>query len=160
MGKNQDPGSGINIPDPQHWMRIHLRLLIPWIHNPDIYGKQCQDVVSLSEEQAACNNTALWQHPRGGCRRLLQRRSPVSNLGWRAETDVDRQAGQSGLRPGGDPLLKGQCHVSLNSFKNEGYNNIYYPVAKSCNRDETLLVQKTHVLYTGPYLILVLQSVK
>jgi hypothetical protein len=19
MGKNQDPGSGINIPDPQHW---------------------------------------------------------------------------------------------------------------------------------------------
>jgi hypothetical protein len=21
MGKNQDPGSGINIPDPQHWIR-------------------------------------------------------------------------------------------------------------------------------------------
>ncbi len=21
MGKNQDPGSGINIPDPQHWWR-------------------------------------------------------------------------------------------------------------------------------------------
>jgi hypothetical protein len=21
MGKNQDPGSGINIPDPQHWSR-------------------------------------------------------------------------------------------------------------------------------------------
>ncbi len=21
MGKNQDPGSGINIPDPQHWTR-------------------------------------------------------------------------------------------------------------------------------------------
>jgi hypothetical protein len=22
MGKNQDPGSGINIPDPQHWFKI------------------------------------------------------------------------------------------------------------------------------------------
>jgi hypothetical protein len=22
MDKNQDPGSGINIPDPQHWMEI------------------------------------------------------------------------------------------------------------------------------------------
>jgi hypothetical protein len=22
MGKNQDPGSGINIPDPQHWLWI------------------------------------------------------------------------------------------------------------------------------------------
>ncbi len=22
MGKNQDPGSGINIPDPQHWSEI------------------------------------------------------------------------------------------------------------------------------------------
>jgi hypothetical protein len=21
MGKNQDPGTGINIPDPQHWLR-------------------------------------------------------------------------------------------------------------------------------------------
>jgi hypothetical protein len=21
MGKNQDPGSGINIPDPQHWLK-------------------------------------------------------------------------------------------------------------------------------------------
>jgi hypothetical protein len=21
MGKNQDPGSGINIPDPQHWVQ-------------------------------------------------------------------------------------------------------------------------------------------
>jgi hypothetical protein len=21
MGKNQDPGSGINIPDPQHWIK-------------------------------------------------------------------------------------------------------------------------------------------
>jgi hypothetical protein len=24
MGKNQDPGSGINIPDPQHWLRIRI----------------------------------------------------------------------------------------------------------------------------------------
>jgi hypothetical protein len=22
MGKNQDPGSGINIPDPQHWVFV------------------------------------------------------------------------------------------------------------------------------------------
>jgi hypothetical protein len=24
MGKNQDPGSGINIPDPQHWLRAQF----------------------------------------------------------------------------------------------------------------------------------------
>ncbi len=24
MGKNQDPGPGINIPDPQHWFKINL----------------------------------------------------------------------------------------------------------------------------------------
>jgi hypothetical protein len=24
MGKNQDPGSGINIPDPPHWMIFNL----------------------------------------------------------------------------------------------------------------------------------------
>jgi hypothetical protein len=24
MGKNQDPGSGINIPDPQHWVRMRI----------------------------------------------------------------------------------------------------------------------------------------
>ncbi len=23
MGKNQDPGSGIDIPDPQHWLRVY-----------------------------------------------------------------------------------------------------------------------------------------
>ncbi len=27
MGKNQDPGSGINIPDPQHWMLVRLEAL-------------------------------------------------------------------------------------------------------------------------------------
>jgi hypothetical protein len=30
MGKNQDPGSGINIPDPQHWKNLaflHSKLL-------------------------------------------------------------------------------------------------------------------------------------
>jgi hypothetical protein len=26
-GKNSDPGSGINIPDPQHWI-IHVRLCV------------------------------------------------------------------------------------------------------------------------------------
>jgi hypothetical protein len=25
MGKNQDPGSGINIPDPKHCALVHLR---------------------------------------------------------------------------------------------------------------------------------------
>jgi hypothetical protein len=24
MGKNQDPGSGINIPDPQHWLSVYV----------------------------------------------------------------------------------------------------------------------------------------
>ncbi len=27
MGKNQDPGSGINIPDPQHWI-LALKILV------------------------------------------------------------------------------------------------------------------------------------
>jgi hypothetical protein len=34
MGKNQDPGSGINIPDPQHWkqaMKKKERGLDEWI---------------------------------------------------------------------------------------------------------------------------------
>jgi hypothetical protein len=26
MGKNQDPGSGINIPDPQHWFLIKKKI--------------------------------------------------------------------------------------------------------------------------------------
>jgi hypothetical protein len=34
MGKNQDPGSGINIPDPQHWCEgcvvVVVRLPPPW----------------------------------------------------------------------------------------------------------------------------------
>jgi hypothetical protein len=34
MGKNQDPGSGINIPDPQHWdPGCHLFTNLP---NPDL----------------------------------------------------------------------------------------------------------------------------
>ncbi len=24
MGKKKDPGSGINIPDPQHWLQAHV----------------------------------------------------------------------------------------------------------------------------------------
>jgi hypothetical protein len=27
MGKNQDPGSGINIPDPQHWSPVSITWL-------------------------------------------------------------------------------------------------------------------------------------
>jgi hypothetical protein len=27
MGKNQDPVSGINIPDPQHWFQIRIDLM-------------------------------------------------------------------------------------------------------------------------------------
>jgi hypothetical protein len=27
MDKNQDPGFGINIPDPQHWMHVKLHML-------------------------------------------------------------------------------------------------------------------------------------
>ncbi len=43
MGKNPDPGSGINIPDPQHWLRVAGRGYIPdqggddsspYIHTP------------------------------------------------------------------------------------------------------------------------------
>jgi hypothetical protein len=29
MGKNQDPGSGINVPDPQHCFALFLILKIP-----------------------------------------------------------------------------------------------------------------------------------
>jgi hypothetical protein len=28
MGKNQDPGSGINIPDPQHLLTLTIRMII------------------------------------------------------------------------------------------------------------------------------------
>ncbi len=28
MGKNQDPGSGINIPDPQHWVSVCLFMVL------------------------------------------------------------------------------------------------------------------------------------
>jgi hypothetical protein len=31
MGKNQDPGSGINIPDPQHWFLNALIYPVLWI---------------------------------------------------------------------------------------------------------------------------------
>jgi hypothetical protein len=27
MGKNKDPGSGMNIPDPQHWLQIPITLM-------------------------------------------------------------------------------------------------------------------------------------
>jgi hypothetical protein len=33
MGKNQDPGSGINIPDPPHWLLL-LQLQLPWLLLP------------------------------------------------------------------------------------------------------------------------------
>jgi hypothetical protein len=29
MGKNQDPGSGINIPDPQHWAKGSRNTVYP-----------------------------------------------------------------------------------------------------------------------------------
>jgi hypothetical protein len=29
MGKNQDPGSGIDIPDPQHWSVVELTRSLP-----------------------------------------------------------------------------------------------------------------------------------
>jgi hypothetical protein len=31
MGKNQDPGSGINIPDPQHWKLDLFSMWYCWI---------------------------------------------------------------------------------------------------------------------------------
>jgi hypothetical protein len=31
MGKNQDPGSGINIPDPQHWHRCRTHAAVAHI---------------------------------------------------------------------------------------------------------------------------------
>ncbi len=31
MGKNQDPGSGINIPDPQHWLSV-----TKWLKTPNL----------------------------------------------------------------------------------------------------------------------------
>jgi hypothetical protein len=33
MGKNQDPGSGINIPDPQHWLYLLSQFLYSLSHH-------------------------------------------------------------------------------------------------------------------------------
>ncbi len=30
MGKNQDPGSGINIPDPQHCLKLIYKMNLTW----------------------------------------------------------------------------------------------------------------------------------
>ncbi len=36
MGKNQDPGSGINIPDPQHWPTVfQIRRISKFMDLPD-----------------------------------------------------------------------------------------------------------------------------
>jgi hypothetical protein len=42
MGKNQDPGSGINIPDPQHWHQLQDELRI--ILNCNIFTKDVMGI--------------------------------------------------------------------------------------------------------------------
>ncbi len=40
MGKNQDPGSGINIPDPQHWDYLHVfEKILPHLTAPKSISK-------------------------------------------------------------------------------------------------------------------------
>jgi hypothetical protein len=41
MGKNQDPGSGINIPDPQHWTDQYID---PISDSPIISGVCSSDI--------------------------------------------------------------------------------------------------------------------
>jgi hypothetical protein len=45
MGKNQEPGSGINIPDPQHWSKI-LKILT---HDADVVNKTMQNVKKVKK---------------------------------------------------------------------------------------------------------------
>ncbi len=47
MGKNQDPGSGINIPDPQHWLYVMTVLyLIPDVTSGSVYEQHLQSLAS------------------------------------------------------------------------------------------------------------------
>jgi hypothetical protein len=47
MGKNPDPGSGINIPDPQHWLLIRIQ------PDPDLFarsGSSSDNFISTHEK--------------------------------------------------------------------------------------------------------------
>jgi hypothetical protein len=50
MGKNQDPGSGINIPDPQHWrgVKVSLGMGLPMLHKMAIQRRKVSFPSSLS----------------------------------------------------------------------------------------------------------------
>jgi hypothetical protein len=65
MGKNQDWGFGINIPDPQHW----LTFLPDFTHSPLPHGGE--------EENAGLNLLAL---PAGGERGVVQVLDAVPRL--------------------------------------------------------------------------------
>jgi hypothetical protein len=64
MGKNQDPGSGINIPDLQHWFKA--------IHLSTVYSQDSEIPLVLvcdtedwlfSDKHITPNSTGLWVSP-------------------------------------------------------------------------------------------------
>ncbi len=66
MGKNQDPGSGINIPDPQHWFSITMSdfwfpFYIVWMTQystarllPKVYTKGCSLALRVRRSSLGC----------------------------------------------------------------------------------------------------------
>jgi hypothetical protein len=57
MGKNQDPGSGINIPDPQHWLQYKTLRLSSGknLQLPGAYQDQIAPLGGLTDQEAnAC----------------------------------------------------------------------------------------------------------
>jgi hypothetical protein len=62
MGKNQNPGSGINIPDPQHWLELKKI-------REEQYGT-CKDPVLIIElgptvAQTRCNDSSTGHYFNG-----------------------------------------------------------------------------------------------
>jgi hypothetical protein len=56
MGKNQDPGSGINIPDPQHW--IFARPTLPSLIDLEFFSMAERQMASLRSVSALARNTS------------------------------------------------------------------------------------------------------
>jgi hypothetical protein len=59
-GKNSNPGSGINIPDPQHFPFLFLFLFyirqIPFLMEADVVGPKIHELVRLAESNEVRGN--------------------------------------------------------------------------------------------------------
>ncbi len=54
MRKNQDPGSGINIPDPQHWeMKLILQVVSQQLGRLQDTAEKCKTLTKATEAQVS-----------------------------------------------------------------------------------------------------------